>query len=121
MTFEEEFDKEFYFDKDNNIIKKDTFNEDFPSFKGRVILKFGEEEFVCKSHVEQFCLDKQKVEKIIDKIKPKKYRENDRCFRPKELEIYTEGSHKFAPSMAIFVLSEIERYIERIQRELGLK
>ena len=66
-------------------------------------------------------IDKAKVKEVIVNIKPKKYMENNRCFTPEELKVYTEGSHKFTPSMAIFVLSEIERYIERIEKELVLE
>lgn len=44
-----------------------TFEEDFPSFKGRVTLRLKYEEFVCKEHVIKYCLDKAKVKKVIDR------------------------------------------------------
>ncbi len=101
---------------------EDEFEKEFPSLKGMVIQDtHGLNDSIACEDLKDCCIDKKKVLEVIDNIKPKKYRENNRCFTPKELEVYTNGSHKFTPSMAIFILTEVERYIERIKKELKLE
>ncbi len=102
------------------------FDELFPSLKGKVFQHtcpstLNSVIFIKKDDVQKHCLDKNRVREVISNIKPKKWKENNRCFTNKELEVYTKSSHQFDESMAIFVLSEIERYIERIERELNLE
>ena len=118
------------------------FCKEFPSLKGKVVEykdisfrfidsmvepkstgesdKLFHSKWVWEKRIQEHCLDKSRVRDIISNIKPKKWKENNRCFTDKELEVYTKSSHQFGESMAIFVLSEIERYIERIERELNL-
>lgn len=70
MDSEKAFDKEYYFDKDKNIIKKNNFEEDFPILKDMMISckcpidKTGN--LFCECMIQEYCLDKQKVLETID-------------------------------------------------------